>query len=68
MKINYSKTFKRSIAALAVTAVLGMSSASADDLVGRISGSSTTGVTVKAVNVETGTQRTVSVNEDGSYR
>ena len=68
MKINNSKTFKRSIAALAVTAVLGMSSASADDLVGRISGSSTTGVTVKAVNVETGTQRTVSVNEDGSYR
>jgi len=68
MKHNNSKTFKRSIAALAVTAVLGMSSASADDLVGRVSGSLTTGVTVKAVNVETGTQRTVSVNEDGSYR
>jgi outer membrane receptor for ferrienterochelin and colicin len=68
MRNNISKTFKRSIAAIAVTAVLGMTSASADDLVGRINGSSTAGVTVKAVNVDTGTQRTVSIDEDGSYR
>jgi hypothetical protein len=39
MRNNISKTFKRSIAAVAVTAVLGMTSASADDLVGRINGS-----------------------------
>jgi outer membrane receptor for ferrienterochelin and colicin len=68
MRNNISKTFKRSIAAIAVTTVLGMTSASADDLVGRINGSSTAGVTVKAVNVDTGTQRTVSIDEDGSYR
>jgi outer membrane receptor for ferrienterochelin and colicin len=68
MRNNISKTFKRSIAAIAVTTVLGMTSASADDLVGRITSASTTGVTVKAVNVDTGTQRTVSLNEDGTYR
>ena len=42
MRNNISKTFKRSIAAIAVTTVLGMTSASADDLVGRINGASTT--------------------------
>ena len=68
MRNNISKTFKRSIAAIAVTTVLGMTSASADDLVGRINGASTAGVTVKAVNVDTGTQRTVSISEDGTYR
>jgi len=70
MRNNISKTFKLSIAALAVTTVLTMTSASADDLVGTIidSQSKTAGYTVKAVNLATGTQRTVSVNEDGSYR
>ncbi|MBL4911199.1 MAG: TonB-dependent receptor [Alteromonadaceae bacterium] len=70
MRNNFSKTFKRSIAAIAVSAVLGMGVASADDIVGKVqlNGASVTGVKVKAVNLATGTTRTVTLNEDGSYR
>ena len=62
---------KKSLLAGAIGAALTMSSAvNADDIVGKVqlNSASTTGVTVKAVNVATGTTRTVSLNDDGSYR
>jgi len=70
MKNNFSKTFKHSIAAIAVSSVLGMGVASADDIVGKVqlNGASIAGVKVKAVNLATGTTRAVTLNEDGSYR
>ena len=70
MKNTYTKTFKRSIAAIAVSTVLGMGVANADNLVGKvtISGGDSAGYTVKAVNIATGTKRTVELNADGSYR
>jgi hypothetical protein len=63
-------TFKKTIAALAVTTVLGMNLAIAEDIKGKISITAGTsdGVTVKAVNVATGTTRTILLNADGSYR
>jgi len=67
---SMSKIFKRSVAATAVTAVLGMTSASAEDIKGNvvvIDGSSV-GVTVKAVNTATNRTRSVAINNDGSYR
>jgi len=70
MKNTYTKTFKRSIAALAVSSVLTMGAANADDLVGNVnvSNSNIDGYTVKAVNIATGASRTVSLKDDGSYR
>lgn len=70
MKNNYSKAFKRSIAAIAVSTVLGMTSASAEDIKGSVtvSGGTVAGITVKAVNTQTGTTRTMELNDDGTYR
>lgn len=67
---NFSKTFKRSVAAIAVSTVLGMTSASAEDIKGTIAvtDGNTSGLTVKAVNKATGTTRTVQLDADGSYR
>lgn len=67
---NFSKTFKRSVAAIAVSTVLGMTSASAEDIKGTIAvtDGNTNGLTVKAVNKATGTTRTVELDADGSYR
>ena len=67
---NYLKTFKRSLTAVAISTVIGMSSASAEDVRGVVSltQGTTEGITVKAVNLETGTTRRISLSEDGSYR
>jgi hypothetical protein len=67
---NFSKTFKRSVAAIAVSTVLGMTSASAEDIKGTIAvtDGNTNGLTVKAVNKATGTTRAVELDADGSYR
>lgn len=70
MKNNLSKTFKRSVAAMAVSAVLAMTSASAEDIKGNVAvtqGNSNS-ISVKAVNTETGTTRTVKLDEGGTYR
>ena len=66
----YSKTFKRSIAAVAVSAVLGMGVAKADNLVGTVTvaDGDTSGYTVTAINKATGSKRTVDLKNDGSYR
>lgn len=68
MRNNFSKIFKRSITAVAVSSILWGSAALADDLIGKIVGSDLDAYTVTAVNVDKGTQRTVSLNADGSYR
>lgn len=70
MKNLHSKTFKRSIAAIAVSAVLGMSTAYAEDIRGKVvvTDGSTAGVVVKAKNVGTNTTRSIEVNADGTYR
>ncbi|MDO6425698.1 TonB-dependent receptor [Thalassotalea sp. 1_MG-2023] len=69
MKKEFNKTFKRSVAAIAVSTVLGMGVASADDIIGKVTvQDSTDSYTVKAVNVATGTTRSASLNDDGSYR
>ncbi|WP_448568742.1 TonB-dependent receptor [Thalassotalea ganghwensis] len=67
---NMSKTFKRSVAALAVTTVLGIGTAQAEDIIGNVAvtNGSSQGYTVKAVNVDTGTTRSYSVDNDGGYR
>jgi hypothetical protein len=63
-------TFKKSFAAIAVSTILGMTSASAEDIKGTIAvvSGNATELTVKAVNKATGTTRTVELNADGSYR
>ena len=63
-------TFKKSFAAIAVSTILGMTSASAEDIKGTIAvvSGNPTDLTVKAVNQATGTTRTVELNADGSYR
>jgi outer membrane receptor for ferrienterochelin and colicin len=68
--MHLSKTFKRSLTALAVTTILGISSVSAEDIRGNIdiTAGESSGLIVKAVNTETGTTRTVDLNADGSYR
>ncbi|WP_076420875.1 TonB-dependent receptor [Colwellia sp. UCD-KL20] len=70
MKNNLSKTFQRSVAALAVSTAIGMSFAHAEDIKGNVVvvDGTTAGVTVKAVNTDTNTTRTVGINQDGSYR
>lgn len=67
---NYLKTFKRSLTAVAISTVIGMSSASAEDVKGVVSITQGTsaGITVKAVNINTGTTRSVELDADGSYR
>jgi len=66
------KTYKRvsrknSLVALAVASVLGISSVSAEDINGSIS-SGGNGYTVTAVNVNTGSSRTIDIDSDGSFR
>ncbi|MEW6992215.1 TonB-dependent receptor [Colwelliaceae bacterium 6441] len=68
MRNNISRSFKRSVTAVAISAVLGMGTAVADDLIGNVTVSNVEGYTVKAVNIATGTSRTVSLKADGSYR
>ncbi|GLX77497.1 Oar protein [Thalassotalea insulae] len=67
---SYLKVFKRSLTAAAISTVIGMSSAYAEDIKGNVvvTDGTITGVTVKAVNKATNTTRTVDVNADGSYR
>jgi len=67
---SYLKTFKRSLTAVAITTVLGMTSASAEDLKGNVSlvKGDASGIIVKAINTETGTTRSIDLNADGSYR
>lgn len=67
---SYLKVFKRSLTAVAITTVIGMTSASAEDVRGVVSltQGTTDGIVVKAVNMETGTTRRISLNTDGSYR
>ena len=67
---HYLKTFRRSLTAVAISTVISMSSASAEDVRGVVSLTQGTaeGITVKAVNLETGTTRRISLNDDGSYR
>ncbi|MDU0355600.1 TonB-dependent receptor [Paraglaciecola aquimarina] len=62
--------FKKTVAALAVTTVLGMNVAKAEDIRGTVSITSgvADGVTVMAKNIATGTTRTISLDADGSYR
>lgn len=70
MKNNNSKIFKRSLAAIAISTVLYMTSASAEDIKGTvaITGGNAAGIVVKATNKETGTTRTMELNADGTYR
>lgn len=67
---NYLKTFKRSLTAVAISTVIGMSSASAEDIKGNVivTDGTTTGLSVKAVNTATNTTRSVDVDADGTYR
>jgi len=70
--------FKRSLAAIAVSAVLGMSAsayaadtASSGYLAGNIisaGGQALSGVTIKIKNTDTGLERTIQSDADGSYR
>jgi len=70
MKSSFSKTFKHSITAIAVSTVLSMNTASADDIKGTISviNGDAVGVIVKAVNKDTGTSRSMELDADGAYR
>ena len=67
---SYLKTFKRSLTAVAISTVIGMSSASAEDIKGTVSvlDGSNAGITVVAKNTATGSTRSMEVNSDGSYR
>ena len=74
MKLN-SRNIKRSVVAIAVTAVLGMSSAQADTSQGFLVGKSVNAqgiilenVVVTIVNTQTGLTRTYTTDSDGSYR
>ncbi|GHF81467.1 TonB-dependent receptor [Thalassotalea marina] len=69
-KSSYTKIFTRSLTAIAISSVIGMSTASAEDIRGVISITKgvAEGITVKAVNVDTGTSRTIELDADGSYR
>lgn len=52
MNNKYSKTFKQSLAAIAVSTVLGLTTVHAEDIKGTVavSGEKTSGIVVKAVN------------------
>ncbi|WP_286233117.1 TonB-dependent receptor [Thalassotalea sediminis] len=69
-KSSYAKIFTRSLTAIAISSVIGMSTASAEDIRGVISVTQgvATDITVKAVNVDTGTTRSIELDADGSYR
>ena len=75
MKTNYSKIFKQSVAAIAVSAVLGMSSVAmaannSSSIVGSvvIDSQSVEGYSVVAKNVATGRSRTLVTDSNGSFR
>ncbi|TWX68266.1 TonB-dependent receptor [Colwellia sp. C1TZA3] len=70
MRNNFSKIFKRSIAAVAVSTILGTTLVSAEDIKGKveITNGNVAGYTVKAVNKQTGTTRAMELNADGTYR
>jgi hypothetical protein len=76
MRNNFKKSFKHSLTAVAVTVSLGLAfPAISAKTTGYITGSSITqngttldSVTVKIVNLETGLERTIVSDEDGSFR
>jgi len=75
MKNTYSKAFKHSLAAIAVTAVLGMSTAQADTSQGFLAGKSVNeqgvvlgNVQVTIKNLQTGLTRNYTTDASGSYR
>ncbi len=70
MKNNFKRTFRRSVTAIAISTVLGISSASAEDIKGTVAVTegNAAGLTVKAINKETGTARRMELDADGSYR
>ncbi len=74
MKSNHGTSrFKRSLAAIAVSAVLGMSgfvqaASSTGNVVGSISGVVSNGYTVTISNPETGFSRQISVDQSGNFR
>jgi len=67
---SYLKVFKHSLTAVAISTVIGMTSASAEDVKGVVSllKGTAAGITVKAVNLDTGTTRSIELDADGSYR
>lgn len=72
---NYSKTFKRSVTAVAVSAILGISSVAlaannSSSIIGSVSVDSQniSGYTVVAHNIATGRNRTLTTNKDGEFR
>jgi hypothetical protein len=75
MKINYKKTFKRSITAIAITAVLATtntaySANNSSNLLGSVSvnSQSVEGYTVTIKNNNTGRSRTLVTNKEGDFR
>ena len=63
--------FKRSLLAVSISAMLTISSvAHAEDIIGKVNvgNDSTAGYIVKAVNIDTGTSRSISLGNDGKYR
>ena len=76
MRNNFSKTFKRSVTAVAVSVSLGLAMpAMASNTTGYITGNSVSqngaelsSVTIKIVNTETGLKRTVTSDTEGAFR
>ena len=74
MRNNFSKTFKRSVTAVAVSVSLGLAMpAMANDglLVGKSlsnSGNAISGVSVTIVNIDTGLTRTITTDSQGNYK
>jgi hypothetical protein len=70
MKNNFKRTFRRSVTAIAISTVLGMTSATAEDIKGTVAvtDGNTAGIIVKAINKDTGTTRTMELDANGSYR
>ncbi|MBA6297775.1 TonB-dependent receptor [Colwellia sp. MB02u-9] len=74
MRNNFSKTFKRSVTAVAVSVSLGLAMpAMANDglLVGKSlsdSGNAISGVSVTIVNIDTGLTRTITTDSKGNYK
>ncbi|GIU07123.1 Oar protein [Shewanella sp. c952] len=63
--------FKRSLLAVSISTLLAMSSAvKAEDIFGKvdINNGSIEGYTVKATNIDTGTTRSIQLDNDGRYR
>ena len=67
-----TRLFKRSLAALAVSSLLGLASsayaADTSNIVGSVKGISAAGVTIKVKNPKTGFDRTIAVDNTGSFR